>query len=123
MYKQLLTGGAILAVLLADGVATQAKPRTTLIYSQLQEVVPSNSPTNDSTTTSTPDRSLSRPGSADSNTTPAADPTTNSEVNDLQTENQLNDSPTSNCEIPLATPTGGGTRERLQALQECESAK
>jgi hypothetical protein len=124
MYKQLLTGGAILAVLLADGAVTQAKPRTTLLYSQLQQVVPSNTPTNNSTTNSTPNRSVSNPGSNETKTTPAPDGTNfNYEVNGLQTEFKSNDARTSTCEVPIATPTGGGTRERFQALQGCEAAK
>ena len=98
MLKQLLTGGSVLALLLTGSFSAQAKPQEPILQSQVQEA-PSTTP--DATTI--PDAGTT----PDATTTPESDNSTNSESSD---------SNTALCSAnPVASPTGGGSRQRLLA--------
>lgn len=113
MLKQILTGSFILAVFFANSGVTGASPRTTLLLSQTQTVPTTTTPDNANTN---PDRPLSNPALEESQATPVIDDAvTRPSINNAETSSE-----SSACEdIPLARPTGGATRERLQALEEC----
>lgn len=86
MLKQLLAGGSVLALLLTGSLSAQAKPQEPILQSQVQEAP-----------TTTPDAT----------TSPESDSSTNSESSS---------SDTALCRSnPVASPTGGGARQRLQA--------
>jgi cytoskeletal protein RodZ len=121
MLKQFLTGSFILAVFFANSGATEANSRATLLLSQAQ-TVPSTSATPDNANTSPnsdraiPNRPLSNPAVEESPATPIPnDALTLPSANHAETRSE-----SGACEdIPLARPTGGATRERLQALEQC----
>ncbi|MDZ4876826.1 MAG: hypothetical protein CLLPBCKN_006261 [Chroococcidiopsis cubana SAG 39.79] len=127
MLKQILTGSFILTVFLANSGATGANPRATLLLSQTQ-IVPSTTTTPDTANTSPnsdreiPNRPLSNPVLEESQVSPIpkdAVSRPNPNINGAETSLDLRV-----CEdIPLARPTGGATRERLQAIEQCNSDK
>jgi len=113
MPKQILTGSFILAVFFANSGATEANPRATLLLSQTQIVPTTTTPDNANTN---PDRPLSNPALEGSQATPVP----NNALTRPEIDNAETDSESRACEdIPLARPTGGATRERLQALEQC----
>lgn len=113
MPKQILTGSFILTVFFANSEATEAMPSTTLLLSQAQIVPTTTTPDNANTN---PDRPLSKPALEESQASPIPDDA----VSRPSTNNAETSSESSACEdIPLARPTGGATRERLQALEQC----
>ncbi|WP_250122321.1 hypothetical protein [Chroococcidiopsis sp. CCMEE 29] len=192
MLKQLLTGGSVLALLLAGSFSTQAKPPEPMLRSQVQ--APSSGPTSpqqqDSSTTTPgqnstdetsplggstpgslgpdsgnapsdtettpaptqiPDGSIpgsgpTSPQQQDSSTTtpgqnstdetsplggstpggteatPAPDGATTTPESDASTTSPgSSGSNTAVCSsFPVGSPTGGGTRQRLQAGQQCD---
>jgi hypothetical protein len=123
MLKQILTGSFILAVFLANSGAAGANLRATLLLSQTQidpstTTTPGNAITNPNFERAIPDRPLSNPESGESLATPPI-------PNGALTRPSINNAETSSdpraCEdIPLARPTGGATRERLQAIEQCD---
>ena len=122
MLKQVLTGSFILAVFLVNSRTTEAKPRTTILLSQTR-VIPSSTATPDNTMTSPnstrtlPDRSSSNPNLEGVQATPKPDGAlTRPSFKDAETSS---DRQACKATIPLGRPTGGATRERLQAIQQC----
>lgn len=123
MLKQILAGSFILSVFFANTGATQANPRARLLLSQTQIVsstttTPDNVNTNPNSERTISDRPLSYPDHEESQATPMP--------NDAVTRPNINGAETSSearaCEdIPLARPTGGATRERLQAIEQCDT--
>ncbi|MDZ4872254.1 MAG: hypothetical protein CLLPBCKN_001642 [Chroococcidiopsis cubana SAG 39.79] len=123
MLKQVLTGSFILVAFLVNSGTTEAKPRTTILLSQAR-VVPSSTATPDNTMTNPnsdqtlPDRSSSNPNLEGVQATPIPD----GSLTRPSFKNAETSSDPQACEasIPLARPTGGATRERLQAIQQCD---
>lgn len=125
MLKQILTGSFALAVFLTNSGVTEANPRTRLLLSQTQTVpstlaTPDNANTNPNSERAVPDRRLMSNPQDGSQATPIPDGAlTRPSIDNVET-----DSKPRVCEdIPLARPTGGATRERLQAIQQCNSDK
>ena len=110
MLKQLLTGGSLLALLLAGGLSAQAKTQEAMLQSQAQQA-PTTSPGPDGSITApegitapdgttTPEGTMSPDGTTTPEGTMAPDSMTTSKT----------------CEfITPTSPTGGGSRARLQA--------
>lgn len=126
MLKQILTGSFILAVFLANGGATEANPRARQLLSQTQIVpstttTPGNANTSPNSERAIPDRRLmSNPQDEGSQATPIPDGAlTRPSIDNIETDSE----PRACEDIPLARPTGGATRERLQAIQQCNSDK
>ena len=124
MLKQILTGSFILAVFLANSGATGANPRATLLLSQTHTVpsttaTPSNAITNPNSNQRIPNRSLSNSNHKGSQATPLM-------PNGALTRPSSNNAETSSdpraCEesIPIARPTGGATRVKLQVTEQCD---
>lgn len=130
MLKQLLIGSAVFASLLADSVTAEARPKVSLLQDQVQEapsttLVPDGSITSpksdNATTTPTVNDSMTNPNSDSSTTNPAPNVTVpNLDFNDsINSYNRTNFN-TTVCEfIPPSRPTGGATRQRLEALRQC----
>jgi len=122
MLKQILTGSFILAVFFVNSGTTEANSKATLLLSQTQTVpstsaTPDNANPNPNSDRAIPNRPLSNPALEGSQATPMPD--------DAVTRPSINNAETSSesraCEdIPLARPTGGATRERLQAIEQCD---
>jgi hypothetical protein len=128
MLKQLLTGGSILALLLAGGFSAQAKPTEPVLQAQLETPGGPGGPTSpevqDSSTT-TPGQSstdeTSPLGGDDTQVTPAPGTTTTPQPDTSITTPGTRDADTALCRsFPIGSPTGGGTRQRLQAMQQCD---
>lgn len=98
MLKQLLTGGSILALLLAGSFNAQAKTQEPMLQSQVQKAPPTTPP---------PDSSPTSPSSGGSIISP-----------------NLSSSSTRVCRaIPPARPSVGGTRERMELIYRCNKAR
>ncbi|MGL4617950.1 MAG: hypothetical protein ACRCZS_02680 [Chroococcidiopsis sp.] len=127
MLKQILTGSFILAVVFANSGVTRANSRATLLLSQTQTVpsaiaTPDNANNNLNSERAIPDRPLSNPALEESQVSPIPnDAVTRPNPNINGAETSLD--PRVCEDIPLARPTGGATRERLQAIQQCNSDK
>ena len=105
----------MLAVFFANSGATEANSKATLLLSQTRTVpsttaTPNNANTNPNSDRAIPNRPLSNPALEESQATPIPN-----DIDNAETDSELKA-----CEdIPLARPTGGATRERLQALEQC----
>lgn len=144
MFKQLLTGGSVLALLLVGGFSAQAKPQASLLQAQTQEapfpdtqttppagtIEPGTSPEGTTAPEPTaPDATTPVPDtSPEGTTTPDVTPdagtpeTTSPDSSGTPTPESQTSTPDSNtdragifCESnPIAEPTGGGSREFRQ---------
>ncbi len=115
MLKQLLTGGSVLALLLAGGFSAQAKPTEPVLQSQFQ--APSGGQTTPGQTTD--GLGGGTPGGTE--ITPAPGTTTTPQPDTLTPRPGARDADTALCRsFPIGSPTGGGTRQRLQARQQCD---
>lgn len=111
MLKQLLTGSFILSLLLVNSLSAQAKKEPRL-QSQVQDASP---------TTPAPNGSMTSPGSDGSMTTPVPNGSMTSPGSNSSNISSGSGSNKRACEsIPPARPSGGATRQRLQAIQSCK---
>ncbi|MDZ4877633.1 MAG: hypothetical protein CLLPBCKN_007068 [Chroococcidiopsis cubana SAG 39.79] len=122
MLKQILTGSFILVVFLVNGEATRAEARATLLLSQTQTEHSTTEPPTDTITApgsdgATPDSSNPKPPEE-----PQSTPTPDNALTRPSPDRAETSTDTTACEdIPLARPAGGATRERLQAIEQCDS--
>lgn len=109
MLKQLLTGGSVLALLVATGFSTQA---------QVPSDVPT-SPAQQDSSTAVPGANSTDEVSPINGDTPDSSQTT-PESDSLTTSPSTSVSNTASCQSnAVASPTGGGTRLRVQSQKEC----
>lgn len=133
MLKQLLTVGSIFALLLVGSLPAGARTEGSVLLSQTQEVPPTtttpagssvtNQGVDDSAMPSTPEDSITSPDAGSSTTPAPADSMTSPVIDDSSMSPNQTTSRAEACEnIPPPSPTAGGTKERLDAIEDCNEA-